>query len=1309
MDRAEAGWDEWISKALQRDQFRLRRRLATLRRASVRDEADQAAWDDWQRQLNASVGLREARAAWRPQLTYDESLPVAARRQEIAAALASHQVIVICGETGSGKSTQVPKICLESGRGTAGMIGHTQPRRIAARSIAARLAEELGATGSSRVAYKIRFSDMTREETSVKLMTDGVLLAETLHDRFLDRYDTLILDEAHERSLNIDLLIGLLTKLLPRRPDLKLVLMSATIDADRFAEHFARHSGSSGPRGPRREVPVIRVEGRSYPVDICYRPPVLEPDQVEPDHCRAVSQVLAEIETLERGDVLVFLPTERDIHDATRTLRGHPAVQDGQTELLPLYARLSAREQRRIFQPSPRRRIVLATNVAESSLTVPGIRYVIDTGLARISRYATRSQVQRLPIEPVSQASADQRAGRCGRVGPGVCFRLYSAEDYLERERYTTPEIRRTSLAGPILQTKALRLGPLESLPLLDPPHSDMVRDGYQTLFELGALDEQGQLTPVGQTLAGWPVDPRIGRMILAAREEGCLRDVLVIAAALEIQDPRERPPERAEDADRAHARFRDGRSDFLGWLKLWDHYQTLKSELRRGALARACQREFLSWTRLREWSDIHRQLRSLVRDDAMTTREFPTEKQRYAALHRAILTGLLSGVAYRAEGYEYRAAGGAKVALWPGSGPFNSKPDWIVAAEFVETTRRYARTVAGIDPRWIEPLAEHLIQRSYSDPHWQRSAGTVLATERVTMFGLPVAQRRVPYGRVDPTTTRELFLREGLVGGDCDIHAAFFRHNQDLRAELARHAAKARRADLVVDSATCYDFYHQRLPAEVFDVPSLHRWRRQAEREQPRCLWMSRADLVGPETVAVDESGFPDQLSIHELQLPLEYRFEPGRTDDGITLVVPLEALGQVTSARVDWVVPALLAEKVARLVRSLPKSLRRELPPAEQAATSILPRLRYGEGPFLVAVAGALSDLSGMTISASDFQLAKLPHYLQVYVRVVGERGQTLAAGRDLEQIWNRLGVRPMPFREIPDAEWSRSGLTTWECGDVPEEIRVRRGGIELPAFPTLIDRGNSVDLRLLDSRDEACRRLRRGVRRLYYLAAREAILEQVEWLPDLARWMTWCAPRLTAERLRAQLGDLLADRAFLQDLPVPRSRADFLARRTAPAAALERAVVEIVRVVGPLSQTLDETLGLLATFPRPHLPAAARDVERQLERLLVRDFLTETPWRWLAEFPRYLRGASERLRRVGADAARDRELTDELERLWQPYDERRLRDRSLGRFDHELETYRWMLEEYRVSLFAQTLGTSLPISPPRLARQWERIRRP
>jgi ATP-dependent helicase HrpA len=844
-----------ICQAMTADRHRLRNRLRSVQAAAGDGKAFEQHRKRLEEELRQSIARREFRARGVPPITFDADLPITARREDIAAAIREHQVVIVCGETGSGKSTQLPKICLEMGRGIAGLIGHTQPRRIAARSVAARIAEELGSPLGRAVGYKVRFSEAIGPQSYIKLMTDGILLAETQSDPNFEQYDTIILDEAHERSLNVDFLIGYLKRLLPRRPDLRVIITSATIDAARFAEHFAegsRHTPCAvGPKlaaseseadGTRRVpatlgCPIVEVSGRTYPVEVFWRPMEADEEGNEPDLQDAVRAAVDEVARIDRGDILIFMPTERDIHETAKTLRGRPLPGDGRsddTEILPLYARLSIQEQQRVFQPGPKRRVVIATNVAESSLTVPRIRFVIDPGTARISRYSPRTKTQRLPIEAVSRASADQRKGRCGRVGPGICLRLFGEADYLARDDYTMPEIQRTNLAAVILQMKTLRLGELEDFPLIDPPKPEAVKDGYRTLFEIGAIDEQQELTEIGRRLGRLPVDPRIGRMILAGIDEGCLPEVLVIAAALEVQDPRERPLEKQEAADNAHARFADEQSDFLGYLKLWDFYHGLKETLSRNQLQRACRQNFLSVTRMREWLDVHRELLEVVRDEGVRGADCQSAKHaadwqsapRYDAIHRAILAGLLSSIAQRGETHEYTVAGGGKANLWPGSGMFRSKAKWIVAAEQVETTRRYLRCCGRIDPLWIEPLAEHLIKRTYSDPHWESKWASAVALERLTLFGLViVAGRPIRYGPIDADISRQLLIEHGLVQGDLWPKPAFLAENEALLEEVERLQAKMRNRDLAIDNGEQFAFYDARLPADVYDGAQLNRW----------------------------------------------------------------------------------------------------------------------------------------------------------------------------------------------------------------------------------------------------------------------------------------------------------------------------------------------------------------------------------------------------------------------------------------------------------------------------------------------------
>ena len=1039
-----------IQRAMLQDRFALRRGL---RRAVDSRNKGQPTHKDLatlKERALASAQRRQQREANLPQVNFDVDLPIIEHRDVIAAAIREHQVVVVAGETGSGKSTQLPKICLDAGFGVAGMIGHTQPRRIAARSIAARVAEELRRPLGTDVGFKIRFDDRTNPQTYIKLMTDGVLLAETQTDRFLEQYEVIILDEAHERSLNVDFLIGLLRQLLVKRRELRLIITSATIDAERFAEHF---SSSECP------VPVIEVSGRTYPVEVRYRPLELVEGETQ-DVTEAIVSAVHELAEIDRGDMLVFLPTERDIRETAKRLRAERLRGDGQhkTEVLPLYARLSTAEQNRIFQPGPHRRIVLATNVAESSLTVPRIHYVIDTGTARISRYSPRLRVQRLPIEAVSQASADQRKGRCGRIASGICIRLYDEVEFQSRDRYTTPEIRRTNLAAVILQAKSLRLGEIDQIPFLDPPRLEAVRDGYKTLFEIGAVDHHRNLTDVGSKLARLPVDPRIARMILAADELGCLGEILIIAAALEVQDPRLRPADRQQAADQQHAKFLDDGSDFVSFLKLWDFYQDLKQSLSHSKLRKACQQNFLSHSRLREWSDIHRQLRQLAIEHKLQPH---AREDDMAAIHQALLTGFLSGVAYLSGDHEYTGAGGTKFHLWPGSGLFQTKPKWIVAAEVVETTRRYGRTVARINPNWLEPLAEHLVKRSYSDPHWHRKSATVMAFEKVTLFGLPIVpRRRVPYGRIDPEVSRQMFIEQGLVQQQLDANDGFLAHNQSVLEQIAELAAKTRDRRYILDEYTLYSFYDERLPPEVVDLSTLRRWLKAAVKESPDILLMSEADLVPVDGSAHQEPAFPESLPIGSMNLPLRYQFQPGEDDDGVTVTVPVEGVGQLDAERMGWLVPGLLEEKVLVLIRSLPKAIRRSLVPAPDTAKRVASELSFGEGPFLATVAAKLGEIAQERISPQDFRLEKLPDHLRLNVQVIDEQGEVKAAGRDLAEVRRQLGdTSAHVHAEIEDGTWNRDGVSTWDFGDLPEQVRVSRGGIEVAVFPTVIDAGESV----------------------------------------------------------------------------------------------------------------------------------------------------------------------------------------------------------------------------------------------------------
>ncbi|MEM6854263.1 MAG: ATP-dependent RNA helicase HrpA, partial [Planctomycetota bacterium] len=1005
---------ERFAQAMARDAPGLKRLAKKIRDARRANKPHDRNLKRLHEQLDASVAGREARAAAKPAVSYPAELPISQKRDEIAALIRDHQVTIVCGETGSGKSTQLPKILLELGYGVRGTIAHTQPRRIAARTLATRVAQELGVALGGSVGYAVRFNDQTGPLTHIRYLTDGLLLAELGHDSDLLQYDAIIIDEAHERSLNIDFLLGYLKRLLPRRPDLKLVITSATIDPQRFADYFGQAVNSE-----LQAAPIIEVSGRTYPVETRYRPIDDEDDATldGPTLDRALGEALDEVASATDGDVLVFMPTERAISQAAKSLRSHaqhsPQLSRGKPlEILPLYARLSNAEQQKVFNPKgSARRVVIATNVAESSVTVPNITAVIDPGTARISRYSPRTRMQRLPIEAVSQASANQRAGRCGRVAPGVCIRLCSEEQFAERDAFTTPEILRTSLAAVILRMAALRLGEIETFPFLEPPKAAAVREGTQTLRELGAIDRSGRLTAIGKQLAKLPVDPRVGRMVLAGADEGSLAEVLIIASALEGQDPRLRPAEQAQAADQAHAAFVHPASDFLSLLKLWDFVHAEKARLSNNQFRKSCQKHFISYPRLREWFDLHRQLVDLAKQAGLkSSRRVGGEDgiDKVAdAVHRALLAGLLSNVALKTEAYEYTGAHDKKLRLWPGSALAKNKnrPRWIVCAEIVATSQQFARTCAQINPDWVEKIAGPLVKLTHREPHWVRRSGFVAAYEKASLFGLVlVPKRRIRFAKVEPALARQIFIQEALVEQDADLRAPFFEHNRELRERIEKMQAKQRRFDLIADTQARFDFYDRRLPAEVCGVAELNRFRKQAERDDPRALFMRESDLLAGE--AADDDGRPDHLAVAGMKLPLAYKYDAGAADDGLTLNVPLHALGRLSPSVVEWGVPGLLAERIAALIRSLPKALRKPLVPAPTSAAEAVERIEFGRGDFLEAVAEALGAIAGERIDPSVFDRSKLEAHHQINVAVVDESGKVLQQGRDVIELQNELG---------------------------------------------------------------------------------------------------------------------------------------------------------------------------------------------------------------------------------------------------------------------------------------------------------------
>ncbi len=1307
-----------IGQAMLADQFRLRRSLDSVQRAAKGKQQFDRSLKRLTDSLKKSIELREKRAANLPPIELNAELPVSGRRDEIVEAIENNQVVILCGETGSGKSTQLPLICLGMGRGVAGTIGHTQPRRIAARSVAARVAEEVGSSVGNAVGFKIRFTDTTSPQTYVKLMTDGILLAESQGDRFFEQYDTIIIDEAHERSLNIDFLLGRLKQILPRRPDLKVIITSATIDAKRFAEHFGRGD---------KPAPVIEVTGRTYPVEMRYRPP-FDPDakdaeqtpkrgsspsnrrRSEADMQAAVLDAVDELMLDGPGDILIFMPTERDIHETAKSLRGRllGMISKGhKTDILPLYARLSTKEQSRIFQTQPHRRIVIATNVAESSLTVPGIHYVIDSGTARISRYSARSRMQRLPVEPVSQASANQRAGRCGRIGPGICIRLYSEDDYKGRDAYTSPEIQRTNLASVILQTTALRMGPLEDFPFLEPPRTGTITDGYRILYELGAIDEKNQITEVGRQLSRLPVDPRVGRLILAGHEENCLHEVLVIAAALELQDPRDRPIDKQQAADEAHAKFQDAKSDFMSYLKLWDFYHKVRSGASRSQLRTACQQNFLSYNRMREWVDIHHQLSELVAEVGLK----PTKRQdNFDAIHRALLTGFLASIALLTDRREYTAAGSQKVTIWPGSGLFKEKPKWIVAAELVETTKRYVRTVARINPDWIEPIAGHLMKKTYSDPEWDSQAGSAMAFEKVTLFGIPVIpRRRTRYSKVDPELSREMMIRDGLVEGHLEIQLPFLRHNARLMEELEGLQTRTRRFDLVVDDDERFGFYDKRIPKDVADIDHLKRWLRKAEKNHRGLLNMQKVDLRRTGTEEVTGQEFPDAVHVGQIQLPIEYHLEPGSPEDGVTLELPQEAFNQIDQNRLGWLVPGLVEEKVAALIKSLPKSLRRQFVPAAETATQVASQLKFGQGNFEQAVARLLTEIAREPVAVSDFQEERLPNHLRMNVRIVNEEGEPLATGRDLKTIRQIIGsTASASFSKIDDDRWQRDGLNDWDFGELPAQVTVHRGSIELKGYPTLIDEGDCVSLRLRDLPARSALETRAGIRRLAAIALARPVRVQIENIPRLSEWVMLSAAMGGAVAFQKNLGDLIVDRAlFPEKGPYPRTNEEFQQRVKKAKSLIPMATHDVTILVGAIMTGYASLRKAINSTTSPHWKYAADDVKKQIAALTKPGFLTDAAWGWLRQYPRYFEAATVRLNKLPKSGAqKDSKAQQVIEDLVGLYEYRAEEHRERDMFDPNLEHYRWMLEEFRVSLFAQELRTAIPVSEVRLEKQWEKV---
>ncbi|MEE9309826.1 MAG: ATP-dependent RNA helicase HrpA [Cocleimonas sp.] len=1320
--------------------FVLGRELNKLSRLKSQSDSFDKAFERIKAKINSSVAAREKRLNNLPKPNYPD-LPVADRRDEIIKTIRDNQVTIICGETGSGKTTQLPKMCLELGRGVDGLIGHTQPRRLAARSVAARIAEELNTELGSVVGYKVRFHDHTNENSYVKLMTDGILLAEIRNDRYLNQYDTLIIDEAHERSLNIDFLLGYLRWLLPRRKDLKVIITSATIDPKRFAKHFNFNG---------KDAPVIEVSGRTYPVEIRYQSLLQEANKAEgkeesqKDMVQAIVDASDELMNESPGGILVFLSGEREIREASEALRKHhkPSV-----EILPLFARLSAKEQNKIFHPTGARRIVLATNVAETSLTVPGIKYVIDTGLARISRYSWRSRVQRLPIEKISQASANQRSGRCGRTSDGIAIRLYAEGDFQGCSEFTLPEIQRTNLASVILQLASLNLGDVYDFPYLEAPDSGMIRDGYKLLFELGAVTKAKgdniNITQMGRQLASLPIDPRLGRMLLSAKDQGVLDEVLVIVSALSVQDVRERPMDKQQASDQKHSRFKDENSDFIALLKLWDYYHDKNGELSQGQLRKLCRREFLSFMRLREWNETYRQLRmslkgalfsSSFKKDAQLAKgstkksvtKIKTKKKvikeeeedkylpKYDAIHQSLLTGLLSNIGFKEENQEYLGANGRKFYIFPASSLFKKSPKWIMSAEIVETSRLFARTAAKIQPQWVGYAGKHLLKYHYSEPRWEKRSAQVAADEKTSLYGIIInPKKRVNFGPIDPIVSRQIFIRHALVYGEYDCKAEFFTHNRALIDEVENLEAKARRRDILVDEEILYDFYDKIIPDNIYSGPAFEKWRKRYEVAKPKVLMLTRDYLMQRDDSHVQGEQYPDHTTVADMQLPLSYHFEPGSENDGVTVRVPAAALNQLFAQSFDYLVPGMLEEKVIEFIKSLPKQTRKQFVPAPEYAKACLESLEEnGDVPIVEAITEALRRMTGHRIDPELLENHQFNDHMKMRFEVVDEGGKIIRSGRDLEKLKKTVSYKANSNFSQVKAQVSksieRSDIQEWDFEPLPETVIVETSGMKIKAWPALVDKGNSVAIKLFDSPKKA--QQQNGLLRLVLLqfsVEQKAMLKQI---PETHKLCLYYNSTGKCDELKASIVKNVYRLTFINDELKEKQQCGEL-EKTQFLAHIESNKDNVANTLKELSSQLLTVLSLTHDINKQlkgnidfSLLETLNDVKDQMASLVYTGFIDDLSLDELRQYPRYLKGVLKRLDRLAGDANKDRMLRLQVQSLWDDY--KKLLKKAGESV--ELREFRWMLEEFRVSLFAQDLGTAYPVSQKRLEKRFVEIKR-
>ncbi len=1327
------------------DRFRLRRKLNQVQSLFKQDKLTEKEIADLAQNIQRSTAKYQVRLAGLPQPEYPAELPVSGKKNVIAAAIKKHQVVIVCGETGSGKTTQIPKICLELGRGVSGLIGHTQPRRIAARTVATRIAQELGSTLGQAVGYKVRFNEKSSESSYIKLMTDGILLAETQGDKFLNTYDTIIIDEAHERSLNIDFLLGYLKQLLPKRPDLKIIITSATIDADRFGNHFS----SLNSDGELTPAPIIEVSGRTYPVEVRYRPlgkakllshEITADDDVldeaeedttikslqgmkrkgktearwlaEDDEEEAIEEaILDAADDLLRqgdGDILVFLPGEREIRDTADHLRQYqgrsPKLKH--IEVLPLFARLSIADQQKIFKPHGARRIILATNVAETSLTVPGIKYVIDAGLARMNRYSTRAKVAQLQIEKISQSAAKQRAGRCGRVSSGICVRLYSEDDFNKRSEFTDPEIIRSSLASVILRMAALRLGDVTDFPFIEAPSSRLISDGYLQLQELGAVDPQRNITEIGLQLAKLPLDPRVGRMILAAKQESCLQEVLIIASVLSIQDPRERPMDKRDAATNAHTKFASEGSDFMGYLKIWDWYSdAFKNKRSNKDLLNQCHTNFLSFLRLKEWRELYRQLLEITQEMQF---KLNTKDANYEQVHKALLAGLLGNIGFKdGDNTAYSGARSIRFHVAPGSCLKKKRPKWVMAAELVDTSKLYARCVAKIEPDWIEPLAKNLTNSQYSDPRWDRKKSQVTAWERVSLYGLTVVpKRRVHYGPINAEISHEIFVREALANMELDSKASFLTANKHIIAEIEELEHKARRQDVLVDEHVLFGFYDAIVPSYIINGIGFEAWRKEAEKENPKVLHLTKDDLMRHTAESVTEAQFPETLEIDGVTIHLKYRFEPNHVLDGVTATVPLALLNQLDATRSEWLVPGMLREKVTALIKILPKTYRRVCVPVPDFVTGFLEHTKVGAQSILLALVNYIQQQTSLKLGADDFMINKLPEHYFMNFSVIDEKQRELGMGRDWHALKTQLGsAAQLTFRGGTTSDIEKTGIKQWDFGDLPATLTFTKEGHQLTGYPALEDNIESVAIKLFDTEQVANISHRAGVCRLMRFELKEQMKQLQKGLPNFNQYALQLRNIVTPDDLKEDLIMALADRAFMGEDDLPRSSDDFMAlkqRARTRLPAVKDALFRMVTIIGVEYHAL--------AAKQVQMPARVnrltKDVEAQVQALLYKKAFSQTPWDQLQHLPRYLKALKLRIEKQPSNPDRDGKHAASIGMLWQKWQTEVEKQRKIDNISSDLQDFRWLIEELRVSLFAQELKTPFPVSMKRLDKVWAGI---